>query len=471
MVAARPVKLFESADGNSAARVDRDKGIIYGVKILGFQSRATGRTIGLDPNEFGPAIDEPYSYDPAAVAEAAPLYEGVRVYIDHPEFKYLPSGERIPSQRDRRLDEVFGRLVNIRVGETGLFGDLQYVTSHPDAPQIVELAEKFPELLALSHNAHGDPSLINGRIVITEIGDVKSVDIVGERPGTTQSLFESEPNQMAGEVGTPEAPEIGKNPDEKVTTQVNGGDASLHEDDPGVMPADAPPAATMENAPGGDPAPADHFDAAFQKEIMGIVSGDGTAQDKAGKIVALLKLQDKVGAVRGGGDEEPADVGSDLDETDPEPEAKPEDKKVLEAAPSDTPTDKKPVTETAPKVVTPSKSKLLTELLETVVIPCIDLANAHGVPVRGATISALCRTPSKRRRALVETLAEAPRARTAARSQPGAVGLAETSPRATQRPGTAASKTEPERAKPRMVDRSDDELLGYLRSGYLPAGK
>jgi hypothetical protein len=124
--------------------------------------------------------------------------------------------------------------------------------------------------------------------------------------------------------------------------------------------------------------------------------------------------------------------------------------------------------ETAPKVVevVANKSKLMTELLETIVVPCIDLCNAHSIPIRGATISALCRTPSKRRKALIETLAEAPvTRRTATRSQAGAVGLSETSPNAHGRP--KAPVAEPVATKPKMSQLSDDDTLAFLRTGRL----
>ncbi|HVX14369.1 MAG TPA: hypothetical protein VHC22_24495 [Pirellulales bacterium] len=176
------------------ARVDRANGIIRGVKILGFQSRAPGIVIGCTPEQYGAAAYETYSYAPDAVARAIPLYEGIKVYLDHPGFSYLDDGERVPSLRDRTVQEVFGRLVRCRMGDGGLFGDLEYITSHPAADQIAETSEKYPELLAFSHNADGDPKLINGRIVIVNINSVRSVDLVGEKAGTTNGLFESEPN-------------------------------------------------------------------------------------------------------------------------------------------------------------------------------------------------------------------------------------------------------------------------------------
>jgi len=260
---------------------------------------------------------------------------------------------------------------------------------------------------------------------------------------------------MADALGTPDAPTVGKT-DKEITSATYGGAASLREDEPSMAPPSDMP--TPEDAPAAAP---DHFDAAFQKEIMDIVAGDGTAQDKSGKIVSLLKLQDKVGAVRGGGDSDPAPVGGDLEETEPEVDPKDDEpKKVAEAAPCSD--GKKPMAESAPKAVSvvPNKAKLMAELLESIVIPCVDLLNGASVPVRGATLSAMCRTPSNRRKALVESFADpAPRSvRTAPRSQAGAVGLQETSPAAAARPSNAPPAAP--KGKP-LVERTPDELLDY----------
>lgn len=191
------------SDREVSSRVDAQEGVIRGVKVLGLQSANTGRTLGLDATEFGEALDQPYSYAREALAKAVPLYEGLGVYVDHPEFSYSAGGARLWKQRDRKTAERFGRLANVRVAESGLYADLEYLRSHPLAPLVVEAALRMPEMLGLSHHASGRPALVEGRIVIEEIVDVRSVDIIGERPGTTQGLFESRepgsPNESDGE--------------------------------------------------------------------------------------------------------------------------------------------------------------------------------------------------------------------------------------------------------------------------------
>ena len=471
--AATPVALFETALGVEG-RVDAENGVIYGVKVLGFESRATGRTIGLDPAIYGDAVDQHYSYTREAMVEATPLYEGCRVYIDHPEFKYRPDGERLASLRDRKLEEAFGRLVNVRVLESGMFADLEYVRTHPLAAQVAEMATRFPELLALSHNAKGDPVLENSQVLIKHISDVRSVDLVGERPGTTKSLFETGPRTMADALGAPEAPTVGKT-EEQITDAKHGGATNLREDDPVMAPTGD--TSMMEDAGAASGAPAaDHFDSAFQTEIMNIVQGDGTAQDKIGKISGLLKLQDKVGAIRGGdkgagdGDADDSPVGEDLEETDPEPGYKPKDDKapVAEAAPC--PGDgKKPMTESAPPAA-PAAQRPTTKranfrhLIESVAGPVIGLMNEMSVPITEATFIAVCNTPAVMRRKICATLVETAPRLTPVRSQAGAVGLHETSPAAARRPGKApAAPAQP--AKKRLLDASSDELLEFAMNG------
>lgn len=152
------------SDLGHGLKIDRDHNRIYGVKILGYQS-LNGRR-----------------YLPTAVKAAAPLYEGAMVNIDHPEGK--PTDQR--SAYDR-----FGKLVNVRYVEgKGLYGDLEFLASHPMANRVVEAAEKMPDLYGLSHNAEGEgEDDDNGVFIIHKITEVRHVDLVAD-PATTRSLSE-----------------------------------------------------------------------------------------------------------------------------------------------------------------------------------------------------------------------------------------------------------------------------------------
>lgn len=174
-------------------RVDRENRVIRGVKIIGMESGNSVRIVGIDS-------DETYEYTPEALKAAIPLYEGVVVNLDHPDFQIDSSGERHAISATKTAQR-FGRLVNVKFIEgKGLIGNLEYLATHPLAEMVVEAAERMPETLALSHNARGNVTKQNGKFVVDEIGDVRSVDLIAEKPGTTHSLFEQltdEENDMA----------------------------------------------------------------------------------------------------------------------------------------------------------------------------------------------------------------------------------------------------------------------------------
>jgi hypothetical protein len=183
------VRLLELSTGHG--RVDAAAGIIYEAKIVGLESRNVGRTIGLDPETFNGALDKTYSYSRQALESAIPIYNGMILRTNHPKSSIDPSGVRVVRQASRGVMETIGELKNVRFKEDGLYGDMHLLKTHPDTPAILEMAERMPDKIALSHNAYGVPVLQNGRAVINRIVEVYSVDIVGDKPGTTNGLFES----------------------------------------------------------------------------------------------------------------------------------------------------------------------------------------------------------------------------------------------------------------------------------------
>lgn len=140
--------------------INRDKGVIYGVKVLGLESQN---------NRI---------YTVEAVTKAKHLYEGKPVNIDHLD------GKARRSYRDR-----IGRLVNIRVGGDGLYGDMIVNPRHPLAEQLFWDAENCPENVGLSHDAQGKTRVANGKMIVESIDFVRSIDLVAE-PATTRSLYE-----------------------------------------------------------------------------------------------------------------------------------------------------------------------------------------------------------------------------------------------------------------------------------------
>lgn len=143
--------------------VDRTKGIIRGVKILGPESR-NGRT-----------------YSTCAMSQVAKLAEGASVHINHDK----------NSPTDPPLESKFGALRNVRLERDGVRGDLHCNMSHPMWEQIAEAAEKFPTNFGLSINANGSVNRDrDGRPVVDDVDRLNSVDLVSS-PATNSGLFES----------------------------------------------------------------------------------------------------------------------------------------------------------------------------------------------------------------------------------------------------------------------------------------
>lgn len=145
-------------------RIDRESGVIQGVKILGLESR------------------NHRSYLPEALARAVPLYEGAKVNVNHP--KGNPCG---PRDYQDRLGTI--RQVEVRP-EEGLFGALHFNPRHALAEQLIWDAEHAPENVGFSHNVEAQTSRRGDRVVVEAITRVQSVDLVAD-PATTRGLFES----------------------------------------------------------------------------------------------------------------------------------------------------------------------------------------------------------------------------------------------------------------------------------------
>lgn len=145
-------------------RVDAAAGVIRGVKVLGLTSR-NGRT-----------------YLPAALTEAARLYEEAKVNVNHP--KGNPAG---PRDYQDRIGTIRG--VVMQPGE-GLFADFHFNPKHAVAEQLVWDAEHAPENVGFSHNVEARLARRDGQVVVEAITRVQSVDLVAD-PATTRGLFES----------------------------------------------------------------------------------------------------------------------------------------------------------------------------------------------------------------------------------------------------------------------------------------
>lgn len=228
------------------SRVDREAGVIRNVKVIGLQS-ANG-----------------YRYSPEALAKAAPLYEGVKVYESH---------EDRDAPRERRLGELIGWLENVRAEPDGLYADLQFLRSSPHAAQLCECAERSPHLFGLSPHHAGE--VRDG--VVTEIAEVMSVDLVMQ-PATTAGLYESRSMKRTLSQLL------------ESTAYTTPGHAILRE-----MADDMPALSAVEiDAPAPETPPADALKEAFKSVVMEILNGEDSVENMKTKLLAVLDAKQVV---------------------------------------------------------------------------------------------------------------------------------------------------------------------------------
>ena len=150
-------------------RIDRDAGVIFGVKIIGCDSK-NGRHY---PND--------------TLREAIPLYENSKVNLDHPD------GD---PRKPRSYHARFGVMRNVHLRENeGLFADFWFNPKHSIAEQLLWDAEHLPDNVGFSHNVAAvvrrqkRASDCVAEALVEKIVSVRSVDLVAD-PATTQGLFE-----------------------------------------------------------------------------------------------------------------------------------------------------------------------------------------------------------------------------------------------------------------------------------------
>ncbi len=207
------IDLQEFTTGNRI-EIDRDNGILRNVKILGSDS---------NNNRI-------YLFD--ALKKAIPLYEGMKVNVNH--------GDMPGSRRD--LEDRMGVLRNVKVQEDGLFADFHFNPKHRFADQLIWNAEHDPNNIGFSHDATCRHTRRNGVMIIEEIQVVKCVDLVGQ-PATTVGLFESESKTMRKTVI-----EIAKAAKHRQLIKLCEADDGLGEVPIGEVPVEVPNEATADDA-------------------------------------------------------------------------------------------------------------------------------------------------------------------------------------------------------------------------------
>ena len=144
-------------------KIDKENGVVRGVKILGTKSR-NNRVYPIE-----------------TLKKASPLYENAKVNVNHPDGS---------AAETRKYQDRVGSIKNVKFSENGLYGDFYFNPKHPLAEQLIWDAERSPENLGFSHNVEAVVKCENGTQIVEEIKRVRSVDIVAD-PATTSGLFES----------------------------------------------------------------------------------------------------------------------------------------------------------------------------------------------------------------------------------------------------------------------------------------
>ncbi len=147
------------------ATVDAERGVISDVKLVGLNS-LNGR-----------------SYSESALRNAASLYEGAKVNVDHRD-----KASAARSYRDR-IGRISG--VYFKEGE-GLYAkEFHFNPKHALAEQLLWDAQNDPKAVSFSHDADGQVRRSKGKAVVESIVKVNCVDLVADG-ATTQGLHESE---------------------------------------------------------------------------------------------------------------------------------------------------------------------------------------------------------------------------------------------------------------------------------------
>lgn len=300
------VSFLESGNGNSPLRIDRENGIIYGVKVLGTISPNT-------PYQNGRPMDGVTSgtrYTRAAFESAPRVMEGAKVRLNHPD--------RSQPNADRPVEVGLGVLRNVRATPDGVRADLHYNRAHPFAPQLVEDVERRMGQWGFSPNAAGVGTVQGGVYVVEQLAAIRSIDLVSD-PATTVNLWESTHPKKSGAATMGTANFITfRSLMESVLPMLRGKQLRAAVDclemdymQPGMMGEKKEGADIAEEEPmpgglgdtpvempaeGGDPMEAISagFATALKALVDGVMSGDMPADEAINKFKELIKTHDKL---------------------------------------------------------------------------------------------------------------------------------------------------------------------------------
>ncbi len=129
-------------------------------------------------------------YTEQALKDAARLYNGAPVYIDHPT-----ESEMRDRQGVRSVMDLAGRVIRARIAGEQVRGDIQVLDREPTKGLFLAIAEQMPGIAGMSHRARGVVEVDDdGKETVTSLDQVYAVELVAE-PATVAGLFESISNE------------------------------------------------------------------------------------------------------------------------------------------------------------------------------------------------------------------------------------------------------------------------------------
>lgn len=239
------------------ASIDVEGGWLRGVKFCGIES-ANGRR-----------------YPKELLAANLSKYENRPVYFAH-------------GKDERHFHEQAGQTRNPVLKDDGVYGDVKCLVKDPYVPKFLEAARDMSDTIGMSHSASGDGKMEGDTLVVTELNEVFSVDIVTS-PATTRGLFESKLRE-GSQVKTVKLKKLLENAEGRFKGNRAKWAKWLREEampDSPAMAADVPE--------GADKSPEEMLKAGFRGAIMAILDDDTLdLAAKVGQIKDILKTEEKM---------------------------------------------------------------------------------------------------------------------------------------------------------------------------------
>lgn len=272
----QPLNLIERTMQPSL-KVDRERGIIFGAKLLGEKS-ANGRI-------YGQAVREKHKG----------IYDGAAIFLEHAD------------ENGHLVTDNVGWSENIEVKPDGTFGDVHLLLTHKETPTLLERAERRPGLCGISHEVKGDGRIDKDGTLIVESMQGPAILAIVSNPATTQGFFESRKTTVAITIQKLFERALGTSTE----TKLKGRIVALMEDDAAPVDMTLP----VDAAPAEDASAEDQLKAGFRAAINKVLDDDSLdMKAKLAKVKEILTAEEKLLAEPAAA-ETPAETPAETDTT------------------------------------------------------------------------------------------------------------------------------------------------------------